>query len=151
MAGNDVKYPLAGFYFSVSIDLFPENSLDTRFQSVSGLNVDIATETMAEGGENRFRHQFPSVPQFPNILLKRGMAQDTSLITWCKDAIENFVFQPRDLLIKLLNENGEPLAGWQVVNAYPVKWSVSDFNAEESALVIETIELAYQYHRKLNI
>jgi phage tail-like protein len=34
---------------------------------------------------------------------------------------------------------------WNVVHAYPIKWSVSEFNAEKSQLAIESIELAYNY------
>ncbi|MEZ4858757.1 MAG: phage tail protein [Flavobacteriaceae bacterium] len=32
-----------------------------------------------------------------------------------------------------------------MVHAYPVKWNVSDLNAEENKIAIETIELAYNY------
>ncbi|MGB1450867.1 MAG: phage tail protein, partial [Marinirhabdus sp.] len=59
--------------------------------------------------------------------------------------IESFQFSPTDLTVKLLNEAHEPLITWNVVHAYPVKWDVGDFNAEENKLVIETIELAYNY------
>jgi len=47
----------------------------------------------------------------------------------------------------LLNEEHEPLMTWNVVHAYPLKWAMADFNAEESKLVIETIELAYNYFK----
>jgi phage tail-like protein len=32
-----------------------------------------------------------------------------------------------------------------VVHAIPKKWLVSDLNANESAIVIETLELTYRY------
>jgi phage tail-like protein len=44
-----------------------------------------------------------------------------------------------------LNEEHEPLITWNVVHAWPVKWSVGDLNAEESKIAIETIELVYNY------
>ena len=50
-----------------------------------------------------------------------------------------------DLTISLLNEEHEPLATWNVVHAWPVKWNMTDFNAEESKIAIETIELTYHY------
>jgi phage tail-like protein len=34
-----------------------------------------------------------------------------------------------------------------VTGAWPKKWSVSDFSAETSDVVIETLELAYQTFR----
>ena len=61
--------------------------------------------------------------------------------------MEDFDISPADITISLLNEEHEPLMTWNVVHAWPVKWAVADFNAEESKIVIETIELAYNYFK----
>jgi phage tail-like protein len=66
-------------------------------------------------------------------------------LMWCKNAFENFVFEPVNIIISLLNEHHVPIQAWYVVNAIPKKWSVSSFNAEKSALVVESITLSYQY------
>jgi phage tail-like protein len=139
-------YPPLGFHFKVEFNQFMG---EFEFQSVSGLSVDLETEEIAEGGENRFKHKLPVRTKFPNLVLKRGLLVDSELITWCKNAIENFDITPTDLTVKLLNEKHEPLMTWNVVHAYPVKWSIADFNAEESKIVIETIELAYSYFNTL--
>ena len=47
--------------------------------------------------------------------------------------------------VKLLNEEHQPLLTWHVVNAFPTKWAVSDLNATNNAIVIETLQLFYQY------
>ena len=138
-------YPPVSFHFKVEFNGIPSQEKDVQFQSVSGLSVDIETEEFAEGGENRFKHKFPVRSKFPNLILKRGLVADSELIKWCRNAIESFHFEPVDLTVKLLNENHEPLITWNVVHVYPVKWDVADFNAEESKVAIETIELAYNY------
>jgi phage tail-like protein len=46
--------------------------------------------------------------------------------------------------VKLLNEEHQPLLAWNVVKAYPTKWAVSDFNASNNAVVVETLQLTYQ-------
>ncbi len=139
------QYPPVSFHFKVEFSGISSQDSDVQFQSVAGLSVDIETEEFAEGGENRFKHKFPVRTKFPNLVLKRGMVKDSKLIDWCRDAIESFQFQPVDLTVKLLNEEHEPLVTWNVVHAYPVKWNVSDLNAEENKITIETIELAYNY------
>ncbi|WP_200978565.1 phage tail protein [Echinicola sp. 20G] len=139
-------YPPVGFHFLVEFTGIEAEDNDQRFQSVGGLSVDIETESIIEGGENRFKHKFPVRTKYPNLVLKRGMLLDSKVIKWCKDAIENFIFQPSDITVKLLNEEHQPLHTWKIVHAYPVKWSVEDFNAEESKLVVETIELSYNYY-----
>ncbi|MEM7186309.1 MAG: phage tail protein [Bacteroidota bacterium] len=139
------QYPPVSFHFKVEFTGISSQEADIQFQSVAGLSVDIETEEFAEGGENRFKHKFPVRTKFPNLVLKRGMVTDSKLIDWCRDAIESFQFQPIDLTVKLLNEKHEPMVTWNVVHAYPVKWNVSDLNAEENKIAIETIELAYNY------
>ena len=138
-------HPPIGFHFSVEFPDISSSSGGQRFQSVSGLTVDVDTEEIAEGGENRFKHKVPVRTKYPNLVLKRGLLVDSEVIKWCHDAVENFSFKPTNLIVKLLNEKHEPLMSWNVVHAYPVKWSMDDFNAEESKLAIETLELTYNY------
>lgn len=139
-------YPPLGFHFLVA---FANLKDEFQFQSVSGLSVDLETEEIAEGGENRFKHRLPIRTQYPNLVLKRGLSVNSGLIDWCKAAVEGFDFAPTDILIVLLNEKNQPLMTWNVAHAYPVKWSVSDFDAEESKILIETIELSYSYFKTL--
>ncbi|GAA3630163.1 phage tail protein [Flavivirga jejuensis] len=138
-------YPPVSFHFKVEFNGISTQETDIQFQSVAGLSVDIETEEFAEGGENRFKHKFPVRTKFPNLVLKRGLVTDSKLIDWCRDAIESFQFAPIDLTVKLLNEKHDPLVTWNVVHAFPVKWTVADLNAEENKLSVETIELAYNY------
>ncbi|GGF03470.1 phage tail protein [Flavobacterium limi] len=138
-------YPPVGFHFLVEFEGLGSKEKDHQFQSVSGLSVDIETEEIAEGGENRFKHKLPVKTKYPNLTLKRGILIDSVVIDWCRNAIENFSFKPVNLTVKLLNEKHQPLVSWNVVHAYPVKWAVEDFNAEESKLVIENVELTYNY------
>lgn len=139
-------YPPLGFHFLVEFADFGD---EYQFQSVSGLSVDLETEDITEGGENRFRHKLPVQAKYPNLVLKRGLLPNSDLIDWCRDAVESFEIKPTDLVIKLLNEKNEPLVSWNVVHAWPVKWSVADFNAEENQVVIETLELTYSYFKTL--
>ena len=75
------------------------------------------------------------------------MIINSAIVKWCKDAIENLDIKPITVVITLLNEKNEPLQTYNIVNAWPKKWSVSDFNAQESKIVVETMELSYQYFK----
>lgn len=141
-------YPPVGFHFSVRFGI-SQTENDIRFQSVGGLSVEYETETYKEGGENRFIHELPVRTQYAPLVLKRGLLVDSDVLNWCLDAFENRSFQPTDLQVNLLNEQHEPLKTWAVAWAWPKKWSVSDFNAEENSIVIETLELSYRYFKLL--
>lgn len=144
MAAPGGYYPPVGFHFKVEF-VGIGNDNDIRFQSVSGLNVEYDTESFKEGGQNRFEHKLPVRTKYPDLSLKRGMLKDSKVIEWCTKAFVNREFQLADVNVTLLNESHEPLKTWHLVDAWPKKWSVSDFNAQENSLVIETLDLCYKY------
>ncbi len=140
-------HPPVGFSFKVEFETISTSLGDNSFQSVSGLSVDLETEEITEGGENRFKHKIPVRSKYPNLVLKRGVLVNSEVIKWCKKALENFEIQPVNINIMLLGEDKQAIQTWNIVHAYPVKWNVGDFNAEESKLVIETLELTYNYFK----
>lgn len=140
-------YPPVGFHFKVEVLDLPPQSHDVRFTEVSGLSVEMATEEIAEGGENRFIQKFPIRTKYPELVLKRGLLVNSEIVSWIRECIEEFKIQPKNLDIKLLNDAHEPLLTWHVVKAYPTKWSVSDLNASSNSVVVETLQFAYQYFR----
>ncbi|MBN1480894.1 phage tail protein [candidate division KSB1 bacterium] len=143
-------YPPAGFHFRVEFGNVASDSSDVRFQEVSGLSAEVGVEDLEEGGENRFTHRLPKRPRYSNLILKRGLLTDSELIKWLTNAIENFVFSTTTVNVTLLNEKHEPLGyAYSFVDAWPVKWSVSDFKAQENAIIVETLELAYKYFRRV--
>jgi len=140
-------YPPPGFHFKVEVlDLSPNDS-DVRFTEVSGLSVEMGTEEVAEGGENRFLQKYPTRAKYPELVLKRGLLLNSDVVNWIRECIENLNIQPKNIDINLLNEEHQPLLTWHVVNAYPTKWSVSDFSATNNAVVIESLQFFYQYFR----
>jgi phage tail-like protein len=137
-------YPPVGFHFKVEFSGIG-NDNDCRFQSVSGLNVEYDTESFKEGGENRFEHKLPNRTKYPDLSLKRGMLTDSEVIKWCLKAFQQREFKPADVYVTLLNENHSGIKTWHFRKAWPRKWSVSDFNAQENSVVVETLDLSYTY------
>jgi phage tail-like protein len=144
MAATDY-YPPWGFYFQVVFNKISKEKNDVRFQSVSGLSVEYDYEPFREGGENRFEHKLPVRTKYADLVLKRGMLTDSGVIDWFLDAFNNRKFNPASITVNLMNEKHKPLRVWNVVNAIPKKWLVSDFNANENSIVVETMELSYRY------
>ena len=138
-------YPPVGFHFRVEVLGLPSNAHDVRFTEVSGLTVELGTEEVAEGGENRFVQKFPTRAKYPELVLKRGLLTNSRVLAWIRACIQDFDIQPRNLDVQLLNEQHEPLMTWHVVNAYPTRWTVSDLNATSNAVVIESLQFCYQH------
>jgi len=144
-----------GFRFGVFFfigGLIP-NPLDIRFQKVSGLDATINTTNVEEGGQNLYTHRLPQRIEYSNLVLERGLSVGSLLTIEFNVAMSTFKFLPSNVLITLLDEDGLPLlgAGWLVLNAYPVKWSVSALDAGSDEVVVETLELAYERVQALRL
>jgi phage tail-like protein len=139
-------YPPVVFNFGVWVEGL-SNDDDLRFTEVSGLAVEMGTEEIAEGGENRFTQKYPTRAKYPELVLKRGLVKNSGIVDWIRQSIEggDYRIQPKNIDIKLLNEKYNPLLTWHVRSAYPTKWAVSDLNAANNAVVIETLQFFYQY------
>ena len=136
------------FHFEVSFNGIGKGHIDSRFQSVSGLEVQFETESIKEGGINQFEHVIPVRRKYSDLVLKRGYmsADDQScLAEWLANAYDNNFVQPTNLDVILLNQEHEPLITWKVIHAWPKSWKLGELNAEKGEVLIETIELSYNY------
>lgn len=141
-----VYYPPVGFHFRVTVlGLSRATDSDVRFTEVSGLSVEVATEEVVEGGENRFIQKYPTRAKYPELVLKRGLLLNSTVRDWARNCIENLTIEPKNIDVDLLNEAHEPLLTWHLAGAYPTRWSVTDLNASSNAVVIESMQLYYQY------
>lgn len=141
-----VGNPPLGYRFGVLFlvgGVFP-NPLDTLFQKVSGITSTVNTMTIEEGGQNLYSQKLPQKIQHDNLVLERGIVLGSPLVIEFNVTMSSFQFLPSNVLVSLLDNTRIPIASWLFFNAYPVKWSVSDLDANQNAVVIETMELAYQ-------
>lgn len=131
------------FYFQVEF----EKETIVPFKEVSGLSVELETETIQEGGVNEYDYKFPKQIKHGNLVLKRALLPlSNSLETWIYNCLGNDFSQSivtKNISVKLLNEKGDPLRSWVCSSAYPVKWDIDSFEAEKNAVVIESIEFTY--------
>lgn len=166
-SGNSKYYPPVGFHFDVRIlDAFDAASVvtgslgvtkdvDGSFQEVSGISVEVPVDDFYEGGENRFTYKLPKPIKYSPLQLKRGLVSSLSALgEWCQETFELGFDQPittKEVLVSLLNEDGLPLMAWVFIGAFPTKWNVSNFNAMNNEIVIETLELSYRRFEQINI
>lgn len=139
-------YPPVGFHFKVEvIGLSPAVDDDVRFTEVGGLSMELASEEVPEGGENRFVQKYPTRAKYPELVLKRGLLTGSGVRKWIQACITDQDITTHDVDVKLLNAEHQPLLTWHLVKAYPTKWSASDLNATSNTVVVESLQLFYQY------
>jgi phage tail-like protein len=144
--GRTLRDDLAlGFRFQVNFltGTGDQNPLDIRFRKVSGLSGEVETTPFVEGGENLYSLHLPKGIKYNNLTLERGLVVGSKLSDQFNEAMSLFKFAPSDVLVTLLGEEGDQIAAWKFMKAYPVKWTFSDLDASEPSIVIETLVLAY--------
>ena len=151
--GSAIYRPPASFFFGVQL-AGDKAAVDASFQEASGLSVEMGFEEYAEGGVNQYKHRLPSYAKYANLVLKRGLVlKELPFFQWCETTLQGGLsspIEPRAVAVTLLGPGkagGEPLTlkRWNLVNAWPIKWSLSDLRSQESELAIETLELTYDY------
>ena len=148
-----VGNPPLGFRFGVLFfagGAIP-NPIDIMFQKVSGLSSTVETAAVEEGGQNLYVQSLPKRVKYDNLVLERGVAVGSPLVIEFNATMSLFKFSPSNVLVTLLDHTRIPIAGWLFMKAYPVKWSVSDLDANANSVVIETMELSYQRMQVMRI
>ncbi len=142
----NTAYPVAAFYFQLSFSGI-SGTMETSFKEVSGIVMEMATEEISEGGENRFKHRVPTGAKYQNLVLKRGMVSASSdLAQWCFDTIGGGLagtITTRTIVINLLDTTGEPIKSWNFANAWPVKWDIASLNSMNNDILIESLEFVF--------
>lgn len=124
-----------------------------RFMEISGLEVSVATEEIAEGGQNSFVHKVPGRMTWPNITLKRGITQSDGLLQWLnKVSGEQFSangnkFERSTAAITLVGPSGDRLRAWEIDGAFPVKWTGPNFAVSSNEMAIEELEITHHGFR----
>jgi phage tail-like protein len=157
---NETYYPPGAFRFTVTVIgagtvLTALTGIDASFQEVSGIQVEFGVEEVAEGGENRFVHRLPKQAKYSPLVLKRGVVTTASALgEWVGATIGaplSLPIVPQNLLVTLLNGDNLPLIAWGFSNAYPLKWQTAPLNSMENNVLIETMELSYNFFVRLTL
>ncbi|MFT4105831.1 MAG: phage tail protein [Lacrimispora sp.] len=134
-----MAYPHGKFRYKVEID-----GLDAGgFSEVSGFDVSIDVMEYREGDMVRTPMKLPGLRKYSNITLKQGLADSMVLYDWIISGVDGAADR-KTITITLLDEEEAPAASWQVINAWPMKYTAPDFNASSSEVAIETLEIAHE-------
>lgn len=144
-------YPLPAFHFAVRIE-GAAGAMDAAFQEVGGFGPEMETESYHEGGENRFLITLPKGIKSARLVLKRGVAAQTSpLVRWCKQVLEGGLatrIEPRSVQVMLLDGEGLPVRSWMFDQAWPAKWATDGFRSNKNEVALESVELVYAAARR---
>jgi phage tail-like protein len=138
--------PAAQFRFVVTID----GKEIGDFTALEGLSAEYNVMQYAEGGENGFEHRLPGQLKYSTIKLSRAVDEKSSrngggLASWFTSLGQSASRSEatRTAAITAFDATGEQIAIWNLVEAYPFRWTGPSFSADGNAVAKETLELAH--------
>lgn len=131
--------PLPNYHFDVQF-----GGVSLRFTEVTGLDIQVEVIDFRDGVSPEYSNRkMPGQHRYSNLILKRGIVTgDTDFFDWMK-TVQAGLPERRDIQVRLLNEEHNPVYVWKIRNAFPVKYSGPHFNSKSSEVAIETLEIAY--------
>lgn len=134
-----MDYPYGKFRYKVEIDGLEAGG----FSEVSGFDASIDVMEYREGDMVQTPMKMPGLKKYGNITLKQGLTDSVVLYEWIITGVEGAV-ERKTITVTVLDEDGEATSSWQVINAWPIKYTAPDFNATASEVAIETLEIAHE-------
>jgi phage tail-like protein len=113
------------------------------FSECSGLEGTLELQEYMAGGRNDGVLRFPTRMKWSNIVLKRGLAKSTDLWDWYAGFAAGKAAR-KDGVIVLQNEQHNPQRVWGFRRGLPIKYSGPTLNAAQSAVALESIEIAHE-------
>jgi phage tail-like protein len=126
--------------FRVEID----NTAVASFTEILGLDVSIDIVDYRSGTSlQSTAEKLPGLARYQNIILKRGLTQNTDLWSWVKNIL-NGVADKRNMSIVLQDAQHNDVMRWNVKGAWPCKWSGPALHAGSSEIAIESVEICHE-------
>lgn len=141
MATGQRNDPYRNFRFKVAID-------GIQVAGFSEVTIpDSTTDPVEyrEGIDAPYQRKLSGLTKYGNITLKKGLTDSMDLYNWRLSVEQKGALSNRkNLSLILIDEEGNEKAQWDVVEAWPTKYSSSGFSAKANEVVIETLELVHE-------
>lgn len=141
------QYPYKNYRFKVEI----EGTMVAGFNEVTGFDATIDVIEYREGDAtiNTPRKQ-PGLVKYSNITFKRGVIDEIEFFSWVEESFSGNLTR-KTIVINLYDDADEVVASWQLVNAWPAKYTGPDLNGLGAEVAIESIEFAHEGLSRLSI
>ena len=141
-----LTHPYRVFRYKVEIESITAGA----FSEVSGLEATVDVGEYRTGNASRPTVQkLPGLTRYGNVRLSRGIIGELDTLAWLHSAAADGTSGPtgiqrRLVTITLLDDAGNDGPRWELGNAWPVSYRVSDLNAASSEVALEVLELAHE-------
>jgi phage tail-like protein len=134
-------YPLPRFHFQVDW-----GGKKISFTEVTGLVIEREKIEYRHSDSRDFHKiSMPGLQKTTNVVLKRGVFEkDIDFHSWFQEVAADRAKTRRDVTIRLLNEQHQPVAAWKASNCFAVKVTSPDLKSDANEIAVESVEVAHE-------
>jgi phage tail-like protein len=141
---KDEKVPIPGKW---QCALFVGDQLFGYFTECSGIGSEseVIEHRVVDNNGNEVIRKIPGRPHFGNIILKRGITSDMGSWDWRQLVIDGDMAGARkDVTIVMFNRDYVEIARWQFFNAWPLKVTGPEPNADGNGVGVEELTIVHE-------
>jgi phage tail-like protein len=135
-------YPYKGYRFKVEIG----GTFVAGFSEVTGFDAtfDVVEYREGDAADNTPRKQ-PGLVKYSNVTFKRGLIDAVEFFTWMDEIDKGQLTTERKVVtIQLFNDEETVVAAWQLLRAWPCKYTGPELKGLSSDVAMESIEFAHE-------
>lgn len=135
-------YPYKGYRFKVEIG----GALVAGFSEVTGFDAtfDVVEYREGDSADNTPRKQ-PGLVKYSNVTFKRGIIDAVEFFTWMDEIDKGQLPAERKVVtVQLFNDEDSVVAAWQLLRAWPCKYTGPELKGLSSDVAMESIEFAHE-------
>ncbi len=133
------------FHFRATID-----GEQIGFSEISGLDIETEVIEYRRGDSEIFTtEKRAGLVKTSNLVMKKGVfADDDRLLELFNRIFDKEYYtdatQKMDILVELLDEEGDTVMTWNIIGAFPVKMTGTDLKSDANEVAIESLEFAHE-------
>lgn len=144
--GAAQTYPIARFSFKVSFSEIGAIS----FQEVTGLEQQTEFLEYRHGkAKSLITRKRAGMMKSSTVTFKRGIFKGDGTLTDFYNQLNNRAFYPhvsqgKNVTVQLLDDFGNTIMQWEILNVVPIKLSSPDLKSDANEVAIESLEVVHE-------
>lgn len=134
---SEYKDMLMNYRFKVLVD----NTV-VAFSKVSGLDMEVETELIPDGGCYRSGHIMESPPKSPGKLRMEGGLASAGAGKLLKN-LRPGMYLKQGIVVMVLGRDGSVKQQYLADQAYVTRWELSELSGDGGSVLVNTFEAAY--------
>jgi phage tail-like protein len=115
-----------------------------HFVECGPISVDVGVTEHRSGGVAQVMQKFPTFTTYSDVTLRYGLTSSTVMWDWFVAVTRGQVDRANVSVILLGPDGSTPVIRWDLIRAFPRRWTSASLRANAREVAIEEVVLSYE-------